>query len=49
VQVDVEVVAGAAGVGAEEASLVGFLDGSGEDGGFVVEFASDVDIGCRAL
>ena len=48
-QVDVEVVAGAAGVGAEEAGLVGFLDGSGEDSSFVVEFAPDVDVGCGAL
>ena len=48
-EVDVEVVAGAAGVGAEEAGLVGFLDGAGEDGRFVVEFAADVDVGCGAL
>jgi hypothetical protein len=46
---DVEVVAGAAGVLAEEAGFVGFLDGALEDGGFVVEFAADVDVGCCAL
>ena len=49
VEEDVEVVAGAAGVFAEEAGLVGFLDGALEDGTFVVEFAADVDVGCCAL
>jgi hypothetical protein len=49
VQEDVEVVAAAAGVSAEEAGLVGFLDGAREDCCFVVEFAADVDVGCRAL
>ena len=48
-EVDVEVVAGAAGVGAEEAGLVGFLDCAGEDSRFVVEFTADVDVGCGAL
>lgn len=49
VQVDIEVVAGAAGVFADEAGFVGFLDGALQDGGFVVEFAADVDVGCCAL
>lgn len=48
-QEDVEVVAAAAGVFAEEAGFVGFLDCALEDGGFVVEFAADVDVGCCAL
>ena len=43
---DVEVVAGAAGVFANEALLVGFLDSTLEDGGFVVELAANVDV-CR--
>ena len=48
-EVDVEVVAAAAGVVADEAFLVGFLDGALEHGGFVVEFASDVDVSCAAV
>ena len=42
---DVEVEASPAGVLADEAGLVGFLDGSLEDGGFVVEFTADVNVG----
>ena len=46
---DVKVVAAAAGVFAEETGLVGFLDGAGEDGGFVVELAANVDVGGCAV
>lgn len=42
--VDVKVVAGAAGVLTDEALLVCLLDGALEDGGFVVEFATDVNV-----
>ena len=46
---DVEVVARAARVLADEPGLVGFLDGALEDGGFVVELAADVDVGGAAV
>jgi hypothetical protein len=45
VDVDVKVVAGAAGVLADEAGLVRLLDGALEDGGLVEELAADVDVG----
>lgn len=41
----VEVVASSAGVLADQACLVGFVDGPLEDGSFVVEFTADVDVG----
>ena len=46
---DVKVIAGSAGVLADEAGFVGFLDGALEDGGFVVEFTADVDVGSAAV
>lgn len=45
VDVNIEVVACAAGVLTDETSLVGFVDGPLEDGCFVVEFTTDVDVG----
>lgn len=45
VDVNIEVVACAAGVLTDEASLVGFVDGPLEYGCFMVEFATDVDVG----
>ena len=44
---NVEIVAGVAGVLAEKASLVSLLDGTLQDGGFVVELATDVNV-CRS-
>ena len=49
VDVDVEVVAASAGVLADQARLVGFLDGALQDGGFVVEFSADIDVGCAGV
>ena len=46
---DVEVVATAAGVLADQTFFVGFLDCTLQDGGFVVEFTADVDIGGSAI
>lgn len=45
VDVDVEVVAGLAGVLADLAGLVGFVNSALEDSRFVVEFAADIDVG----
>lgn len=45
VDVNIEVVARTAGVLANETSLVGLVDSPLEDGCFVVEFATDVDVG----
>lgn len=49
VKENIEIVAGVAGVLAEEASLVSLLDGTLQDGGFVVELATDVNVCCSAL
>lgn len=46
---DVEVIARAARVLAEEASLVGLLDGALKDCCLVVELATDIDVCCCAL
>ena len=46
---NVKVVAGAASVLADESLFVSFLDGALKYGGFVIEFTSDVDVGCCAL
>lgn len=48
-QEDVVVVAAAAGILAEEASPVGFLDCTLKNRCFVVELSADVDVGCCAL
>jgi len=45
VDVDVEVVAGAAGVLADQTGLVGLVDRALDDGRFVVELAANVDVG----
>lgn len=45
VDVNIEIVAGSAGVLANEAVGVGLVDGSLEDGGLLDEFTSDVDVG----
>lgn len=45
VDVNVVVVAGSAGVLTDLTGLVGFVDGALEDGGFMVEFTTNVDIG----
>lgn len=45
VNVNIEIVAGSAGVLANEAVGVGLVDGSLEDGGLLDEFTSDVDVG----
>lgn len=42
---DIEVITGAAGVLSNQALFVGFLNRTLEDGGFVVEFAPDIDVG----
>ena len=44
-QVDVEVISRPAGIFANQPLFICFLDGALQDGGFVVEFAADVDIG----
>jgi hypothetical protein len=44
VQVDVEIVPGTTGVLADQARLVGLVDGLLNVGGFLVEFSSDVDV-----
>lgn len=44
VDVDVEVVAGTAGVLADQASLVGLVDSPLENGSFLVKFTTDVDV-----
>lgn len=49
VNVDVEVVARAARVLANETGLVSFLDGALQDSSFVVELATDVDVCSSAL
>merc|ERR1719150_556378 len=41
---EVEVIAGATGVGSQEASVVGLSDGLLQVGGLVVELSSDVDV-----
>lgn len=47
VQVNVEIVPGPTGVLADQARLVGLVDGLLDVGGFLVEFSSNVDVGCR--
>jgi hypothetical protein len=49
VDVDIEVVARAASVLADQTGLVSLLDGALEDCSFVVEFATDVDVCSGAL
>jgi len=49
VEEDVEVEARAASVLAEEACLICFHNGALKDGGFVVEFSADVDVGSCAV
>jgi hypothetical protein len=49
VDVDVEVVSGAAGVLSDETGLVGLLNGALKDGGLVVELATDVDVGSGSV
>ena len=49
VDVDVKVVARAAGVLADQTGLVSLLDGALEDGGLVVELTADVDVCSGAL
>ena len=44
-EVDVEIIPRSAGVLADEAFFVCFLDGALQDSGFVVELAADVDVG----
>lgn len=48
-EVDVEVVARAAGVLTDKTSLVSFLDGALKDSGLVVELTTDVDVRSSAL
>lgn len=48
-EVDVEVVAGAAGVLTDKTSLVSFLNGALKDSGLVVELTTDVDVCSSAL
>jgi hypothetical protein len=45
VDINIEIIAGAASVLADEPSLVCLLDGALEDGSFVIEFSANVDIG----
>jgi hypothetical protein len=49
VEVDVEVVAGAAGVLTDKTSLVSFLNGALKDSSLVVELTTDVDVCSSAL
>jgi hypothetical protein len=49
VEVDVEVIAGAAGVLTDKTSLVSFLNGALKDSGLVVELTTDVDVCSSAL
>ena len=49
VNVDVEVVSGTTGVLSDETSLVGLLNGTLENGGLVVEFTTDVNVGGSAV
>lgn len=49
VDVDIEVVAGAASVLADKTGLVSLLDGALEDSGLVVELTTDVDVCSSAL
>lgn len=46
---DVEIISASAGVLTYQAFFVGFLDRSLEDGGFVVELPSDVDVCCGGV
>lgn len=48
-QIYVEVVAGSAGVLADQAFFVCFLDSALEDSGFMVKFAADIDICCGGV
>jgi hypothetical protein len=49
VNVDVKVVARATGVLSDQSILVGLVDGALQDGSFVDEFASNVDIGSAGV